>query len=77
MSIGHGRITLPIEPSIGSLVSVDAGPFEKLLLWKPRIGEALSIAGPEGVYRARLKDLSRNSASLLVFERSGVVADCP
>ncbi|HLC18340.1 MAG TPA: RsmE family RNA methyltransferase, partial [Thermodesulfobacteriota bacterium] len=71
---GFGRIELDFEMEPGGEYLLEGEAFSSLLLWRPRQGEAVTVAGPSGdLFRARVQGLGKNSAEITVFERAGRV----
>ncbi|MBI5561472.1 MAG: 16S rRNA (uracil(1498)-N(3))-methyltransferase [Deltaproteobacteria bacterium] len=74
--IGLIKINRPLATGDACILQGDA--LGALLCWRPRIGEAFTVAGPANVlWRARLTSLEPNSASLLVFEEIGAKSEGP
>jgi 16S rRNA (uracil1498-N3)-methyltransferase len=57
---------------MGRRYRVEGRAYEALKLWRPRPGEALTIAGASGVlWRARVVRLGPTDAEVVVFEEAG------
>lgn len=67
-----GRITIPAPSGPGATLTLTGRERENLLLWKPRVKEAVTVTDGVGrVYRARVEEIQDESALLTVFEDAG------
>lgn len=74
----RGSIKLESSIKTGVPFNLEGGRLEALLKWRPRPGEALTVASPNGVlFRARLIELHEGSAVLVPFEQIGMAAVAP
>lgn len=71
---GFGRIRLPGEAKPGDACTLGGEDLKTLLLWRPRIGEAVTVTDAAArLFRARLTGLGEDRAELLVYEEMGAV----
>ncbi len=70
---GQGRIILEGRIELNREYHLSGAPRENLLLWKPRLAEAVTISDAAGrLFRARVIELNMETARLTVFEEDGV-----
>lgn len=68
----QGRIIIKGQIELGREYSLGGTALENLLLWKPRLTEAVTISDAVGrLFRARVIELGAEAARLFVFEESG------
>lgn len=69
---GYGQIIIHAEVPAGGRCAVKGLPYESLMLWGPRIGQAFTIITASGHrMRARITGLTAESAELVAFEDAG------
>ncbi|MBI5344385.1 MAG: RsmE family RNA methyltransferase, partial [Deltaproteobacteria bacterium] len=74
----HGEIRLLERITLKENYTVEGDAFKNILLWNPRIGEALTVTDASGaLFRARLIALKKERAELLVFEGMGAASSGP
>ena len=63
---------------VGGSYSLEGASFEGLVLWRPRIGEAVTIVDASGgLFRGRVEELGKRGARVFVFEGDGVLRGLP
>lgn len=73
-----GSITLENPIKIGVSLTLEGPLFSRLLDWKPRPGEAVTVSDSDDVlFRARVLELHEDSATLLPFEEMGEAKAAP
>ena len=71
----YGQIIVHDEVPPGGQCIITGLPFESLMLWGPRAGQAFNIITRSGRrMRARVKKLDRGYAELVAFEEAGCVS---
>ena len=72
----RGEIISDEDISVGKTCRLTEENRLNLLLWKPRAGEAFTISDTSGkLFRARLKELGKDTSTLCVFEDTGFKKD--
>ncbi len=71
-----GAIRLKSRASLNDRLVLDGGMFKNLLLWSPRLGEAITVLDScNRLFRARLVERGVQTAVIHVFEDAGPL-DC-
>jgi 16S rRNA (uracil1498-N3)-methyltransferase len=75
---GMGQIILKGRINTGQYHLISGENHKNLLLWKPRVGEAVTVSTTDGkLLRARVTELHGSSTRLFVFEECGVLKGSP
>lgn len=68
----QGRIIIEGQIELDGEYSLGGDALENLLLWKPRLVDAVTVSDIYGrLFRARITELSAKAARVLVFEQAG------
>jgi len=74
----RGSIKIADPAQVGVTFTIEGESLAALLEWKPRPGEAFTVSAPgEALLRARLLEISGQSAMLLPFEEMGKAPQGP
>lgn len=72
--MGHGEIKLDCKGAIERVLRLEGPAFDSLLLWAPRVGAAFSVIDSDDtLFRARLVELKKDSADIVIFEEIGKI----